>query len=131
MRSASAARASGCSKGSPDLATITGSTTSFSSRCPASVSATASMMGEVDSIPHLAASAPKSSSTERSCRATKAGGRFSTPWTPREFCAVTAVITDMPNTRNAENVLRSAWIPAPPPESEPAIVSALGINMAP
>ena len=37
----------------------------------------------------------------------------------------------MPNTRNAENVLRSAWMPAPPPESEPAMVRALGINMAP
>ena len=48
------------------------------------------------------------------------------PVTPTEFCAVTAVSTDMPNTRNAENVLRSAWMPAPPPESDPAIVSALG-----
>ena len=113
------------------MATITGSTTSFSSRCWASVSATASMMAAVESIPHLAASVPKSSRTERSCSATKGGGRFSTAWTPREFCAVTAVITDMPYTRNAENVLRSAWIPAPPPESEPAMVSALGINMAP
>ena len=109
---------------------MTGSTTSFSIRWLVSSVATASMMGAVESIPHLAASAPKSSRTERSCRATNAGGRFSTPWTPREFCAVTAVITDMPNTRNAENVLRSAWMPAPPPESEPAIVRALGINMA-
>src|SRR5262249_6262907 len=38
----------------------------------------------------------------------------------------TAVITLIPNTRDAENVFRSAWVPAPPPESEPAIVSALG-----
>ncbi len=131
MRSARAARASACSSGSPDLATITGSTTSFSSRCCARISATASMIGVVESMPHLAASVPKSSRTERSCCATNAGGRFSTPWTPREFCAVTAVSTDMPNTRNAENVLRSAWMPAPPPESEPAMVRALGINMAP
>jgi hypothetical protein len=113
------------------LATITGSITSFSIGRSPSTAATASMIGAVESIPHLAASVPKSSRTERSCRATKAGGRFSTPWTPTEFCAVTAVMTDMPNTRNAENVLRSAWIPAPPPESEPAMVSALGINMAP
>src|SRR6266545_8413316 len=41
-----------------------------------------------------------------------------------EFCTVTAVIADMPCTPWARNVLRSAWIPAPPPESEPAIVSA-------
>ena len=32
----------------------------------------------------------------------------------------------MPNTRNAEKVFRSAWMPAPPPESDPAMVSALG-----
>src|SRR5437763_1569098 len=30
----------------------------------------------------------------------------------------------MPNTPSALNVLRSAWMPAPPPESLPAIVSA-------
>jgi hypothetical protein len=90
----------------------------------------ASMMGAVESMPHFAASAPKSSSTERSCWATKAGERFSTPCTPTEFWAVTAVITDIPNTRNAENVLRSAWMPAPPPESDPAMVRARGIRMA-
>ena len=95
------------------------------------MAATASMIGAVESIPHLAASAPKSESTERSCWATKAGGRLSTPCTPREFCAVTAVITDMPKTRKAEKVFRSAWMPAPPPESDPAMVRALGISMAP
>ena len=52
------------------------------------------------------------------------------PGRPTEFCAVTAVMTDMPNTRKARKVLRSAWMPAPPPESEPAMVSALGISMA-
>src|SRR5512132_1079201 len=39
-----------------------------------------------------------------------------------EFCTVTAVIADMPWTPWARNVLRSAWIPAPPPESDPATV---------
>jgi hypothetical protein len=87
------------------------------------------MMGAVESMPHFAASAPKSPRTERSCWATKAGGRFSTPCTPKEFCAVTAVMTDIPNTLKAENVLRSAWMPAPPPESEPAMVRAFGISM--
>jgi hypothetical protein len=43
-----------------------------------------------------------------------------------EFCTVTAVIADMPCTRQARKVLRSAWMPAPPPESEPAIVRAVG-----
>jgi hypothetical protein len=41
------------------------------------------------------------------------------------FCAVRAVITVMPNPPRAEMVLRSAWIPAPPPESDPATVSTL------
>src|SRR5512132_3343501 len=40
-----------------------------------------------------------------------------------EFCTVTAVMADMPWTPWARNVLRSAWIPAPPPESDPAMVS--------
>ena len=32
----------------------------------------------------------------------------------------------VPCTRQARNVFRSAWIPAPPPESEPAMVNAVG-----
>ena len=42
------------------------------------------------------------------------------------FCTVTAVIAVIPKTPRALNVLRSAWMPAPPPESDPAIVSARG-----
>ena len=95
----SASTASGWRSESPDFATMTGSTTSLSMGCSASAPATASMMGATESMPHLAASTPKSSSTERSWRATKAGARFSTPCTPTEFCAVTAVITDRPKTR--------------------------------
>ena len=45
--------------------------------------------------------------------------------TPRVFCAVIAVMTDVPKTPKRWKVLRSAWIPAPPPESEPAMVSAI------
>jgi hypothetical protein len=37
-----------------------------------------------------------------------------------------AVIADVPKTPSAENVFKSAWIPAQPPLSEPAIVSAVG-----
>src|SRR5512134_712605 len=33
----------------------------------------------------------------------------------------------VPKTPNAANVFRSAWMPAPPPLSEPAMVSALFI----
>jgi hypothetical protein len=34
-----------------------------------------------------------------------------------------AVMTDMANTPLADMALMSAWMPAPPPESEPAMVS--------
>src|SRR5205814_4032252 len=52
------------------------------------------------------------------------------PLTPLVFCAVRAVMTEAPYTPNAANVLRSAWMPAPPEESEPAMVSAMGIVIA-
>ena len=51
--------------------------------------------------------------------------------TPRVFCAVSATITEVPKTPNCWNVLRSAWIPAPPPESEPAMVSAICMESVP
>ncbi len=47
-------------------------------------------------------------------------------WTPRVFWAVTAVRAVVPNTPKAWKVLRSAWIPAPPPLSDPAMVRAMG-----
>src|SRR5438093_8742680 len=48
--------------------------------------------------------------------------------TPRAFCAVTAVTMLAPQTPNAAKVLRSAWMPAPPLESEPAMVRAIAIG---
>ena len=48
---------------------------------------------------------------------------------PSVFCAVMAVMADAPKTPNAVNVFRSAWMPAPPPESLPAIVSATFIQL--
>ena len=44
------------------------------------------------------------------------------------FWAVIAVTALVPYTPWAANVLRSAWMPAPPPESLPAIVSAVCIR---
>src|SRR5712692_7426630 len=122
----SAARASGWSSGSPDLAIITGSSTRGRRPCADSRSATARMIGAVESMPIFTASAPMSESTASICWATNSGGTLNTPCTPTEFWAVSAVSTEVPKTRNAENVLRSAWMPAPPPESDPAIVSAVG-----
>jgi hypothetical protein len=40
------------------------------------------------------------------------------------------VIAEVPCTPQRANALRSAWIPAPPPESEPAIVIATGMRVA-
>ena len=45
---------------------------------------------------------------------------------PCVFCSVTAVTAEAPNTPRAAKVFRSAWMPAPPPESEPAMVRTRG-----
>jgi hypothetical protein len=45
------------------------------------------------------------------------------------FCAVIAVIAVVPCTPARANALRSAWIPAPPPESEPAIDRQIGMRL--
>ena len=44
--------------------------------------------------------------------------------TPTVFWAVSATIADMPCTPQRANAFRSAWMPAPPPESDEAMVSA-------
>src|ERR1017187_8985523 len=46
--------------------------------------------------------------------------------TPRVFCAVSATIADMPWVPQRANALRSAWMPAPPPESDDATVRTRG-----
>ena len=43
--------------------------------------------------------------------------------TPQVFCAVSAVMAVMPKQPSAAIVFRSAWMPAPPPLSEPAMDS--------
>src|SRR2546422_6512714 len=57
-------------------------------------------------------------------------GRGKIDVTPRVFCAVTHVTTEHPWTPTAANDFRSAWIPAPPPLSLPAIVRATRIVAA-
>jgi hypothetical protein len=44
---------------------------------------------------------------------------------------VIAVIADIPCTPQAANAFKSAWMPAPPPESEPAMVSTHGMLTPP
>src|SRR5690242_12967461 len=73
--------------------------------------ATASTIAAFASMPVLAAWAPMSLITA-------------------SICAVTAVMALVPYTPCAANVLRSAWMPAPPPESLPAMVRAVRIGAA-
>ena len=69
-----------------------------------------------------------SSATARTWATIISGGTGVDRARPRRvFCAVIAVIADVPWTPQRANAFRSAWIPAPPPESEPAIVSTTGI----
>jgi len=119
-----ASTAAGSSRRAPLFATITGSTTRFTSRCSATFAATASMMAALASIPVFTASGLMSETTASICSATKPGGTTWTPVTAVVFWAVSAVMADMPYTPRAANVFRSACIPAPPLESEPAMVRA-------
>ena len=84
------------------------------------------MMAELASMPVFTASAPMSAATASIWAATISGGSSCTAVTRSVFCAVTAVMADVPYTPRAANVLRSAWMPAPPPESDPATVMAVG-----
>src|SRR6266545_4840825 len=81
-------------------------------------------------MPVFAARTSKSSTTARSCFRTSPTGSGKIESTERVFCAVTHVITDVPCTPTEANDLRSAWIPAPPPESLPAIVRAVRTGRA-
>ena len=82
------------------------------------------------SIPTLTASAPMSASTARTWARMIRGGTGWIALTPTVLCAVTAVIAVVPCTPQRANAFRSAWMPAPPPESEPAIASAVGVLIA-
>ena len=92
---------------------------------------TASIVATVPSIPIFTASTPMSSATWRTCSTITSGGIGCTALTPTVFWAVIAVIAVMPCTPHAANAFRSAWMPAPPPESEPAIESTRGIGATP
>ena len=48
--------------------------------------------------------------------------------TPTVFWAVIAVIAVVPCTPQRAKAFKSAWIPAPPPESDPAIEITTGVR---
>src|SRR3954447_20870354 len=77
-------------------------------------------------MPILTASTPMSSATARTCSTTNSPGTGWIPVTPTVLCAVSAVIAVIPCTPQRANAFRSAWMPAPPPESDPAIESTAG-----
>src|SRR5439155_16813061 len=62
---------------------------------------------------------------------TNSGGSSWIAVTPIVFCAVSATIALIPWQPAAANAFRSAWMPAPPPESDEAIVSARATISAP
>ena len=126
-RSTSAWRASGSSRCAPLSATITGSRTTGARRSRSSASRTASIVSTVPSIPIFTASTPMSSAPPSPGPRSPPAGTGVTPWTATVFCQVTAVIAVIPCTPQRANAFRSAWIPAPPPESEPAIDSTRGM----
>jgi len=87
------------------------------------------LLSAENSMPVFAAWTPMSSTTTLICSRIRDGGRSRMSVTPIVFCAVIAVMADVPWTPRTANVLRSACMPAPPPESEPAMVSATGSFM--
>jgi hypothetical protein len=89
--------------------------------------ATSFTISEEASIPLFAHLTSISIQTASIWSATASGARSNVLRTPVVFWAVTEVIEQVPWTPNAAKVLRSAAIPAPPPESEPAIVITTGV----
>ena len=72
-----------------------------------------------------------SSRTARTWAITIAPGSGWIALTPVVLCAVTAVIAVIPCTPQRANAFRSAWTPAPPPESEPAMLSTVRVLVDP
>src|SRR5215217_4299903 len=77
-------------------------------------------------MPIFTASAPRSERTTSICSSTNEAGIAITLATPRVFWAVSAVIAVIAKPPNMVIVLISAWMPAPPPESEPAMTRMRG-----
>ena len=76
-------------------------------------------------MPIFTASGKMSVKTASSCSSKKWGVDSKMSVTPVVFWAVRAVTAQVANTPLAVMVLMSAWIPAPPLESLPAMVNAV------
>ena len=117
--------ASSSSSRSPLLAIMTGSTTSSGISRSRTAAATASTIAALASMPVLAACTPKSETTASICAVTRSAGQRFNHRHPERVLRRHRRDGAMPYTPCAANVLRSAWMPAPAPESLPAIVSAI------
>ena len=91
-----ASTASAASRRSPEVATITGSSTMFLARWSARPFATVSMLAVCDSMPIFTASTSRSEKTASICALMKSAGTSWMPVTPCVFCAVSATMTDAP-----------------------------------
>ena len=110
---------------SPDVATITGSKTILRLEMFILIY---SIISSSASIPIFITSGERSLFIELIWSMTICFGKGYIDWTPIVFCAVIAVTTVIAYPLKNVVVLISAWIPAPPPESDPAIIRIFGIN---
>ena len=108
---------------------MTGSTTMGPNSLRLIATATHSIISVDDSIPVLTTSMPISCATTSIWSEITSTGTSAIDTTSKVFCAVMAVTALVPKTPCAASVFRSAWIPAPPPESEPAIVITTGMGL--
>jgi hypothetical protein len=121
QRSPSAASASAVSSRSPLVATITGSTTSTGTGWARRYPVTVRVISAVPSMPIFTPSTVTSSNTASSCsvrKATSGVWMLRTPWV---FWATRAVTTVIAKPPASETALMSAWMPAPPVGSVPAM----------
>ena len=118
-------------KRAPLVATMTGSTTIFLAEYCFNLLAMVSINSCLETIPILTASGKISVKMASSSWPRNSGVALKISVTPVVFCAVKAVMALVANTPLVVIVLISAWIPAPPLESEPAIVHAVNIKIPP
>ena len=111
------------------MATITGSTTMWRAPYCRSFWAMTEISSAEDTMPILTASGKISVNTASSCAERNAGVESKMSVTPVVFWAVRAVTAVMAYTPLADMVLISAWIPAPPLESLPAMDNAVLIGL--
>ncbi|CAI6002763.1 unnamed protein product [Closterium sp. NIES-65] len=99
---------------------------SLSTLLNCATTASAQLLFPLPPFPPLTAATGRSLSTLLNCATTASAPTACADCTPRVFCAVTAVIAVAHHAPCAALDLISAWTPAPPPESDPAIVNTTG-----